>query len=107
MVFFHHVKIIKFAKSGPKDNGKQAIVSFFYGKEVTLKWNPDKWRWVDGYHFLNHNTEFGREAVINRCMGTSGVRNVLCKRERIKISWNWKDLHMDNSFALQVGAKPS
>lgn len=34
-----------------------------------MGWHPECWRWVEGYHFLNYNTKFGRDFAINRVHG--------------------------------------
>lgn len=68
--FSHQVKIIYVFK-GPKENCKQEKIAFFYGKEATMGWNPDCWRWVEGFHFPNYTTKFGRDLVINMVPGMS------------------------------------
>jgi hypothetical protein len=34
-------------------------------KRPCVGWDPNWWRWVRAYHFLNHTTQFGRDSVIN------------------------------------------
>ena len=53
--FFHKVKIIHTTR-GPKKEGKKEEITYFYGETATLSWDPDRWRWVDGYHYLNYTT---------------------------------------------------
>lgn len=70
----HHVKIIYATKGSNKEDKKEEI-ALFYGKETTLGWNMDQWRWVKGLHFFNFTTEFGRESIINRIMGLTNVKD--------------------------------
>ena len=49
--YFHKVKIIH-TNRGPKKEGEREKIIFFYGKLATLGWDPDRWRWIDGGHFL-------------------------------------------------------
>ena len=72
--FFYEVKVIRTYR-GPKDKGeeekyKEEII-FFYGKVATLGWDPDRWRWSNGSHFLNYSTKSGREAIVNRNLGVT------------------------------------
>lgn len=39
-------------------------IAFSYGIEATMGWNSDMWRWVEGYHFVNYTTKFGRGAIL-------------------------------------------
>lgn len=45
--FFHHVKIMHTTR-GPMRDGVREVITFFYGKEATLRWDPDRWRWRGG-----------------------------------------------------------
>lgn len=36
---------------------------------TTIGWDLDKWRWADGYRFLNYTTKLGREVVTNKNLG--------------------------------------
>ena len=67
---FFEVKII-FTNRRPKKEGEKNEVMFFYSKEATPGWNPDRWRWVDGGHFLDYTTKAGRDSIINRNPGTT------------------------------------
>lgn len=48
---------------------------FFYGKMVTLGWDLDRWWWVEGYNFLNYNSKFNRNFVINMIRGMTRATN--------------------------------
>lgn len=64
--FFHKVKIIHTTKGQEKEE-----IVFFYGKMATLSWDMDRWRWVQGYGFLNYTTRFERDSIINMTAGTT------------------------------------
>ena len=68
--YFHKVKIIR-TKRGPTKEGEREEIIFFYGKLATLGWDPDRWRWIDGGHFLDYTTKGGRDAIINQNAGTT------------------------------------
>lgn len=68
--YFHKVKIIH-TNIGPKKEGKRKKIIFFYDKLATLGWDPDRWQWIDGGHFLNYITKDGGDAIINRNPGTT------------------------------------
>ena len=51
--FFKMVKVIH-TNRGPKNEGEQENFIFFYGKEASLRWDPDRWRWKDGGQFLKY-----------------------------------------------------
>ena len=55
--FFHKVKIIHTNRRTKKDGEKEK--NFFYGKVATLGWDLDRWRWIDGGHFLNYTIKDG------------------------------------------------
>lgn len=42
---------------------------FFYDILATLSWDHDRWRWIEGYRFLNYTSKFGRNLVINIVSG--------------------------------------
>lgn len=71
------MKIIQ-ALREPKLKAKKEEITFFYGKEATLGWNPDRWRWVEGLHFLNFTTKFERDLVINLLYGKNRVVEATC-----------------------------
>ena len=50
---FHEVKIIPTTR-GPKEVKEEdrLTITFFYGKTATLRWDLDRWRWMDGSRFL-------------------------------------------------------
>ena len=50
--YFHKVNIIHTIR-GPKKEGEKEKINFFYGKLATLGWDPDRWHWIDGGHFLD------------------------------------------------------
>jgi hypothetical protein len=62
---YHKVKIIRTNRGPTKDGVKEEVV-FFYGKVATLGWDPDRWRWADGGHFLDYTTKAGRDSITNR-----------------------------------------
>lgn len=62
--FFHIVKVIHTTR-GPKKEGEQEEIVFFYGKAASLGWDPDRWRWKDGGCFLNYITKDGCEFITN------------------------------------------
>ena len=68
--YFHKVKIIH-TNRGPKREGEREKISFFYGKLASLGWDPDRWRWLEGGHFLDYNTKDGRDTITNRDPGTT------------------------------------
>lgn len=71
--FFHHFKII-YAFRGPKENGKQEKITFFYDKDsghYELEYRP--FGWVESLHFLNYTMKFGRDLVINKMPSTTRV----------------------------------
>ena len=70
--FFHHVKTTYTAR-GPKKERKKTEVTFLYGKEATLSWDPYWWRGVEGCRFLNYTTKFGRVLAINKILGMTRV----------------------------------
>ena len=45
--FFHKVEIIHTTRGQKKEE-----IIFFYGKMASLKWNPNRGRWVEGIAFL-------------------------------------------------------
>lgn len=47
-----------------KVKGKE--IASFFGKEATLIWDLDWWRWVEGYHFFNYTSKLGRDVIINK-----------------------------------------
>ena len=49
-----------------KGREKKEEIMFFYGKIATLEWDPDRWRWMDGGHFLDYTTKDGRDFIGNR-----------------------------------------
>lgn len=64
--FFLKVKIIR-TNAGPKKEEEKELITFFlYGKLATLSWDPDQWRWIDGGRFLDYTTKDCREPIINR-----------------------------------------
>ena len=44
---------------------------FFYGKVVSLLWDPDQWRWGDGGRFLDYTTKNGREILTSGNQGST------------------------------------
>lgn len=56
--FSHEVKIIH-TNRGPKKDGEQDKIIFFYGKKATLGWDSDHWRWIDGGRVLNYTRSGG------------------------------------------------
>ena len=68
--FFYKVKIIH-TNRGPKNDGVKEEVIFFYNKVGTLGWDPDRWRWFDGGHFLDYTTKDGCDSIINKNLGTT------------------------------------
>ena len=38
---------------------------------ATLDWDPDRWYWIDGGHFLSYIIKDGHDAIINRNPGTT------------------------------------
>ena len=68
--FFHKVKIIHTNRE-PKREGKREEIIFFYGKLDTLGWDRDRWRWIDGGHFLDYTTKDGRDNILNRSPDTT------------------------------------
>ena len=62
---YHKVKIIQ-TNRGPTREGVKEEVTFFYGKVASLGWDPDRWRWADGDHFLDYTTKAGRDSIANR-----------------------------------------
>jgi hypothetical protein len=65
---YHKVKIMH-TNRGPTRDGEKEEVVFFYGKVVTLGWDPDRWRWADGGHFFYYTTKAGRDSITNRTPG--------------------------------------
>lgn len=66
---FHEVKIIHTTKGGKKTKREEII--FFYGKMATLSEDYDRWRWIEGYRFLNYTMKFGRDPNIIMTLGTT------------------------------------
>lgn len=53
---FQYFKII-YANRGPKRVvNKRKFIFLWWGE-----WNPNRWSWVAGYHFLNHISKFSRD----------------------------------------------
>lgn len=46
-------------------------IIIFYDKIATFGWNPKKWRWKNGSHFLNYTFKVGKDSIINRNPGTT------------------------------------
>ena len=67
---FYMVKVIH-TNRGPKKEGEQDEIIFFYGKLAFLRWDPDRWRWMDGGRFLNFTTKDGREFITNNNPGST------------------------------------
>ena len=64
---FHVVKNMHTTRGPKKDKEEdKEEITFFYGKVATLTWDPDRWRWGDGGHFLNYTTKSGREIIASR-----------------------------------------
>ena len=51
--------------------GEKEAITFFYGKTATLRWDPDRWRWVEGCRFLNYTTKSGRDLITKRTEGVN------------------------------------
>ena len=69
---FHVVKNMHTTRVPKKDKEEdREEITFFYGKVATLTWDPDRWRWGDGGHFLNYTTKSGREIIASRKPGTT------------------------------------
>lgn len=49
-----------------KRGGKRKKIIFFYVEVASLEWDLDRWRWMDGDHFLNYTTKDGKEPISNR-----------------------------------------
>lgn len=58
---------------GPKKVEKQDEISILYGKEATLEWDLDRWKWVKGYASLNYTTKLGRDYFINMILGITNA----------------------------------
>lgn len=67
---FHKVKIIHINRGPQKDGEKEEII-FFYGKVATLRWDPERWWWIDEGRFLDYTTKIGIDFVINKNSGTT------------------------------------
>ena len=62
---YYEVKIMH-TNRGPIREGVKEEVVFFSGKVATLGWDPDRWRWANGGHFLDYTTKAGRDSITNR-----------------------------------------
>ena len=102
---FHEVKIIHTTR-GPKNVKEEdrLTITFFYGKIVTLRWDPDRWRWADGSRFLNYTTKMGRDSVINRIPGGRRAaekwQGYLPSNYRFKWSQVWDPLRSGKEAAF-------
>lgn len=67
---FHEVKFIHTTR-GQKKEGEIEKIIFFYGKTSTLRWDPVRWRWVEGGHFLNYTIKLGRDFITKRTEGVN------------------------------------
>jgi hypothetical protein len=56
---------------GPKNDGENEEVIFFYGKVAILTWDLDRWRWIDEGWFLKYTIKIGRDSIINKNVGTT------------------------------------
>lgn len=72
---FYEVRVIHTTR-GQKQKGVKEEITFLYGKMATLRWDPDRWRWVEGSNFLDYTTKASREFISKR---TEGVNNVTDK----------------------------
>ena len=54
LVSFMRWKLFTLLEARKRKAPKRRNHLFFYGKTTTFGWDPDYWRWVDGYHFLNY-----------------------------------------------------
>ena len=68
--YFHKVKTVH-TQRGPVVDGEKVEFIFFYGKEATLGWDPDRWRWGDGSRFLEYTTKEGREYISSKLRSTT------------------------------------
>ena len=68
--YFHKVKVIHTYRRLKKEGEREQII-FFYGNLATLGWDLDRWRWIDGGHFLDYTTKDGRDSIINRNPNTT------------------------------------
>lgn len=49
--------------------------AFFYGKNATLGWDPECWRWANGFCFLNYTTKMGNDKIFNMVSYTTRAAN--------------------------------
>lgn len=68
--YFHKVKTMH-THRGPLVDCEKIELIFFYGKEATLGWDPDQWRWEDGSRFLEYTTKDGREYISSKNSSTT------------------------------------
>ena len=101
--FFHMVKVIHTTR-GPKKEGEQEELTFFYGKEASLGWDPDKWRWKDGGRFLNYTTKGGREFIASSNPGSTRAgdkwQGYLPGNYKFYWSQNWDPLRAGKEAAF-------
>ena len=51
--------------------GNKKNSSFFYGKEASLGWDPDRWQWKDGGQFLKYTIKDGRKFITSSNPGST------------------------------------
>lgn len=57
--YFHKIKTVH-THRGLLVDGEKVELIFFYGKEATFGWDPDRWRLGDGSRFFEYTTKKGR-----------------------------------------------
>ena len=70
---FHKVKIIHTTRGENKEGKKKS--KKFYDKMTTLRWDPYRWRWVQGDRFFNYTTKLGRNLITKRTEGVNHAAN--------------------------------
>jgi hypothetical protein len=98
---FHKVKIIHTTRGKNKEREKEEI-KIFYDKMTTLRWDPYRWRWVEGDRFLNYTTKLGRNFLTKRTEGVNHATNTWqCYLPR-----NYKSYWSQVCDPLRFGRKP-
>ena len=68
--YFYKFKTVH-THRGPLVDGVKIKLIFFYGKDGTLRWDPERWRWGDGSCFLEYTTNDGREYISSKSPNTT------------------------------------